>query len=164
MKNKLVFLFLGIMFLLLAGCQAQNSRGPLSVEDAWILVLGNPQVGEPANDMQPATPGTGSPINTAAFLSISNSGTEADRLLRVESNLAETVELHLSEMKDGVMMMRPVEGIDLPAGATVELKPGGYHIMLINLKQELKPLEKYPLTLVFEKAGSLTIDAEALLP
>lgn len=164
MKQTLSFLLFFTLILALAGCQAQNSRGALSIEDAWILVLGNPQVVQPTNDMQHTPSGTGSPINTAAFLSISNSGAEADRLLRVESNLAETVELHLSEMKDGVMMMRPVDGIDLPAGATVELKPGGYHIMLINLKQELTPLEKYPLTLVFEKAGSLTIDAEALLP
>lgn len=162
MKKILVYLFLGLITMISFGCQAGERKGDLSIQDAWIRVLGNVQSMEA--DMQQTTPEAPPEITTAAFLSISNTGTENDRLLRAEFELAQAVELHLSEMKDGVMSMRPVDGIDIPAGTTIELKPGGYHIMLINLKQGLVPTEKYPLTLVFEKAGSLTIEAEALLP
>ena len=115
-------------------------------------------------EMQAATPVASTGLTTAAFASISNPGSEEDRLLRIEAEVAETIELHLSEMKDDVMMMRPVEGIDIPAGETIELKPGGYHIMLVNLQQEIKPGEKYPLTFVFEKAGPLIVEADVRAP
>lgn len=164
MKKILAYFLLVLITMTLFGCQADERKGDISVQDAWIRVLGNVQSMEHSTDMQQTTPEASPEMTTAAFVTISNAGTENDRLLRAEFELAQAVELHLSEMKDGVMSMRPVDGIDIPAGSTVELKPGGYHIMLINLKQGLIPTEKYPLTLVFEKAGSLTIDADALLP
>jgi copper(I)-binding protein len=164
MKNILAYFLLGVIALAMAGCQAQGSQGSLSVAEAWIRAPGNTDSMDHAMEMEPATPDPASELTTAAFLSISNKGAEADRLLRVESDLAQAVELHLSEMKDEVMTMRPVDGIDIPAGATVELQPGGYHIMLINLQQAVMPGEKYPLTLVFENAGPLTIEAEARAP
>ena len=95
---------------------------------------------------------------------ISNSGEEDDRLLQVQTDLAHGVELHVTEMKNEVMTMRPVEGIDIPAGGAAELKPGGYHVMLINLQPEIKPGEKYPLTLVFERGGALVVEAEVRAP
>jgi copper(I)-binding protein len=115
-------------------------------------------------DSQSTTPVAAAELTTAAFLKIKNSGTEDDRLLRVETDLAQAVEIHLSEIQNDVMTMRPVGGIDLLAGETVELKPGGYHIMLIRLLRELKPGEIYPLTLVFEKASPLIVDAEVRAP
>jgi periplasmic copper chaperone A len=67
------------------------------------------------------------------------------------------VEIHEMAMEGGVMKMRAVKGIDLPPGVKVQLKPGGYHVMLESLKQPLKAGEVIPLTLTFEKAGSIDI-------
>lgn len=89
---------------------------------------------------------------TGAFMQItSNADT---RLVSVSSPLTPMAEVHEMAMDNNVMRMRQVTGIDLPAGRTVELKPGGYHVMLMDLKQQVKAGESVPLTLVFEnKAG-----------
>jgi copper(I)-binding protein len=93
-----------------------------------------------------------------AFLSIENTGDAADRLLRASSPVAARTEVH-TVIKDGdVMRMREVPAIDLPAKSTTELKPGGYHVMLMELKAPLKAGDRFPLTLVFEKAGALTVE------
>ncbi len=85
------------------------------------------------------------------------------RLVAVESSVAGTAEIHEMVMDSGVMKMSPVAGLDLPAGKTVELKPGGYHVMLFNLKTQLKDGETAPLTLTVEnRDGSRqTLDVTA---
>lgn len=93
-----------------------------------------------------------------AFLSVENAGAAGDRLLRAASPVAATVELHTHMMENNVMRMREVDGIDVPAGGKAELKPGGFHIMLMGLKHPLKEGEKFPLTLTFEKAGSIDVE------
>lgn len=75
------------------------------------------------------------------------------RLVAAESDAAEHVEIHEMLMENDVMRMRQVPGLALPAGQSVVLKPGGYHIMLIGLKQQLKEGEQISLTLVFEQDG-----------
>jgi len=97
--------------------------------------------------------------NSAAFMQLMNGGQSAHALVAAESPAAGTVELHTHTMKDGMMMMRKVEKIDLPAGETTALQPGGFHVMLINLKQELKPDEKVEVTLVFEDDSKQKIEA-----
>lgn len=92
-----------------------------------------------------------------AFLTIDNRGKDADRLVGASSPVAGLVEIHEMAMEGGVMKMRAVKGIDLPPGAKVQLKPGGYHVMLESLKQPLKAGDSIPLTLRFEKAGSIEI-------
>jgi len=93
----------------------------------------------------------------AGYLTIANKGSEADRLVAASTPLAETGELHIMQVKDGVMTMRPVEGgIEIPPGGTVTLAPGGYHLMFITLKETLKDGGKLPVTLTFEKAGAIT--------
>ena len=72
------------------------------------------------------------------------------RLVAVSSPVAGVVEIHEMSMDNGVMKMRPVAGLDLPAGRTVELKPGGYHVMLMDLKAPVAADQQVPLTLVFE--------------
>jgi hypothetical protein len=67
-------------------------------------------------------------------------------------------------MKDNVMSMSPVEAIEVPANGQVELKPGGYHVMLVGLKQDLKVGDIVKLTLVFEKAGRIDVEAEVKNP
>ena len=107
----------------------------------------------------------GSMSNSAAYVSIMNHGEMADRLLEVTSNLAHKTELHLMEMDNGVMKMRPIEGgIDLPAGKTIHLAPGGYHVMLIGLNAPLTADSMFEITLVFQNAGEKTIKGMAMLP
>jgi copper(I)-binding protein len=93
------------------------------------------------------------------FMTIENMGAEADRLIGAESGLSERVEIHEMAMENDVMKMRALaDGLELPAGATTELKPGGYHVMFLGLKQPLAEGESYPVTLVFEKAGKLEVE------
>lgn len=100
------------------------------------------------------------------FLKFVNQGPAADKLLSASAAVAGAVELHTMRMEGDVMRMRQVETIELPAGATVELKPGGLHLMFIGLKQPLKAGDKFPLTLRFEKAGEVvvTVNVEAPKP
>ena len=93
-----------------------------------------------------------------AFMSIANQGKDADRLVAARSPVAGVVEIHEMAMEGGLMKMRAVKGIDLKPGATVELRPGGYHVMLEDLKRPLQQGEQVPMTLVFEKAGSIEVN------
>lgn len=96
--------------------------------------------------------------NSAAYMLIHNHGGEADALISASSDVADAVELHLSQMNsDGTMEMIQQEKIDVPADGEVELKPGSYHVMLIGLKQDLMAGSEITLTLTFEKAGEVTL-------
>ncbi len=96
---------------------------------------------------------------TGVYMTIENKGKEADRLVSGSSPTAGMVQIHEMKMDGGTMQMREIDGLDLKPGATVELKPGGYHVMLMDLKKPLKEGETVPLTLKFEKAGSIDIKA-----
>ena len=107
----------------------------------------------------------GSMPSSAAYLSITNHGTMPDRLLDVESSLARKTELHTMAVTNGVMKMRQIDGgIDIPAGATIQLAPGGFHVMLIGLKAPLTVDENYDVTLVFETAGKVKVTGLAKRP
>jgi periplasmic copper chaperone A len=109
---------------------------------------------------QPFARATPSGAKTAAvFMTIENKGKDADRLVSASSPAAGIVEIHEMKVDGGMMQMREVMGVDVKPGATVELKPGGYHVMLMDLKQPLKQGESVPVTLKFEKAGSVEIRA-----
>jgi copper(I)-binding protein len=90
------------------------------------------------------------------FLKITG-GASADRLLSASGGVSKTVELHTMEMDGNVMRMKQIEAIDIPAGGTVELKPGGKHVMFMGLSQPLKAGANFPLTLRFEKAGEVKV-------
>jgi periplasmic copper chaperone A len=100
----------------------------------------------------------------AAYLRITNDGKEPDRLLTVSTPVAAKAELHSVTDDNGVMKMRPVDGIALKPGETVELKPGGLHIMLMDIQSGLKPGDTFPLTLTFEKAGAKSVSASVDKP
>jgi copper(I)-binding protein len=85
---------------------------------------------------------------TGAFMSITSKAPA--RLVAAQSPAAPVVELHQTTMEGGVMRMRPVEAIELPAGKAVELKPGGYHVMLMQVPRPLKEGDTVPVTLVVE--------------
>ncbi len=97
-----------------------------------------------------------------AFLRIVG-GRQADRLLGASSPLAMAVELHSMRMEGDVMRMRAVEHIDVPAGQTVALSPGGFHLMLMGLNEPLRPGMQLPLVLRFQKAGEVPVQAEVML-
>jgi len=95
----------------------------------------------------------------AAYMTIDNKSGQPDRLTGASSDVAKTLQIHEMKVVDGVMKMREIPGgLPLPAGGSVTLKPGGYHVMLIGLNQPLKKGDKFPLTLVFEKAGKVSIE------
>lgn len=96
----------------------------------------------------------------AVYMVIESTGDTDDRLLGAEGDIAERVEIHSANIDDeGVMRMRELdEGISLPAGETVALESGGYHIMLINLESRLVEGDSFPLTLSFENADDITVD------
>ena len=95
----------------------------------------------------------------AAYLEIKTNDQTTDRLVSATSPAAGRVEIHTHTMDDGVMRMRKLDGIDLKAGESHVLKPSGDHIMLFDLKQPLVEGDTTSLTLTFEKAGPITVDA-----
>lgn len=94
---------------------------------------------------------------TGGFMSIENTRSEADKLLGAACGAAAMTQAHETTMDDGVMRMREVEVIEIPAGGRVELKQGGYHIMLMDLKQDVIAGETAECTLTFERAGEVAL-------
>ena len=99
---------------------------------------------------------------TGAFMKIT--AKESTRLVGVQSPVAGVAEVHEMKMESDVMKMRAVPGLDLPAGKTVELKPGGFHVMLMDLKAPLAKDSKVPLTLVFKNSKGIESKMELLVP
>ena len=118
-----------------------STTSGISISDAWVR---NPPISD-----QPG----------AAYLVIQNNGA-ADKLLSVTSDIAQAIELHESMESNGMMQMSPVPNIPVPANSKVELKPGGFHMMLIGLTHPLKTGDNVQLTLNFEKAGKIPVTAE----
>ena len=122
---------------LLLNSVAWAQSGTVQARDAWA----RPTV-------------AGQPVG-GAYVQLQNTGGAADRLLGANTSAAERVELHSMQMSGDVMRMRQVDAIELPPGATVELAPGGLHLMLMGLKAPLRAGERLPLVLRFEKAGEV---------
>jgi len=94
-----------------------------------------------------------------AYLKITNTGAEADRLIGGSLPIATAVEVHEMSVTDGVMKMRKLDkGLEIAPGQTVELKPGGYHLMFTGLREGLKQGQPIRGTLVFEKAGTVEVE------
>jgi copper(I)-binding protein len=91
-----------------------------------------------------------------AFMTLTDSGAP-DRLVSAATPVAGMAEVHRTVEENGVMKMLPVDGIDLAPGQPVTLAPGGYHVMLMGLKQQLKQGDSFPLTLTFAKAAPMTV-------
>jgi copper(I)-binding protein len=93
------------------------------------------------------------------YLKITNKGTTPDRLVGGSAAFAGKFEIHEMKMTAGVMQMRPLpEGVEIKPGETVELKPGSYHLMFMNLKEPLQQGRSVTGTLVFEKAGPIEVE------
>lgn len=147
-------LALSLCLLLLAACAPVVSLTPvapsapaLRAEDAWS---------RPAMAMAGHEGGG----MGAVFVTLINDGDAPDRLLSAQCEVADVVELHETRVEDNVAKMRPVAGgIEVPARGRVELKPGGYHIMLMGLRRPLMAGERFPVVLQFERSGTLTVEA-----
>ncbi|MGN6306202.1 MAG: copper chaperone PCu(A)C [Mesorhizobium sp.] len=124
--------------------------GPASAHD---FKAGQIEINHPwSRPTPPSAPVAG------GYMKLINSGTETDRLVEVTSPIAERTEIHRSVVKDGVASMRPVEGLAVEPGATVDFEAEKLHVMFIKPNHQLKDGEKFPATLVFEKAGSVDVE------
>jgi copper(I)-binding protein len=109
-----------------------------------------------------ATPGN---IKTGgAYMTLVDQGSGPDRLVSVSTPVAGKAELHVMSEENGIMKMRPVDGITVEPGKPTELKPGGFHVMLIDLKQPLKQGDSFPMSLTFEKAGTIQVTVKIEKP
>jgi copper(I)-binding protein len=106
-----------------------------------------------------ATPG-GAKVG-GGYLTIENKGSVPDRLIGGSTDVAGTVQIHEMAVNNGVMTMRPLDnGLTIEPGKTVKLAPGGFHLMLLDLKNPLKQGDKLPVTLEFEKAGKVKLSLD----
>ena len=142
-RTLLSFVFVALLFSCGGGGEGDAPR--IVVEGEWARAT--PLLG---ND------GGGS-TNSAIYLSIRNLGGGADRLLGGESPAAAAVQLHESRVVEDVMSMRRIDGLDIPPGGSVELEPGGMHIMLLGLTAALVGGEDIDLTLHFLHSGDLRV-------
>ena len=127
MKQRIVILATAGAALFIGSATAQ-----VSVKDPWVRATVPQQKA------------------TGAFMQLETR--QATRLIEARSPVAGVVEIHEMKMENDVMRMRQINGLDVPAGKAVELKPGGYHVMLMDLKEQMKEGASVPVTLVFESA------------
>ena len=127
---------------------------PAVAQDHSVITVGPIEISQPFTRASlPNAPAGG------GFMTITNTGTEDDRLVSAASSVAARVELHEMAMEGDVMKMRPMaEGIVIPAGETVSLEPGGLHVMFMGLSAPFIEGEAVTVTLTFEKAGSVDVE------
>jgi periplasmic copper chaperone A len=130
--------------LIAAPARAQEVKaGDLVITQAWSR----------------ATPG-GAKI-AGGYLTIENKGIAADRLIGGSAEVSDKIQVHEMAVNNGVMTMRPLDkGLTIEPGKTIKLAPGGYHLMLMDLKSPLKQGDKVPVTLEFEKAGKVKLSLD----
>jgi copper(I)-binding protein len=133
-----------LWYFLAAAARAEEvNAGDLVITQAWSR----------------ATP-SGAKVG-GGYLTIENKGSAPDRLIGGSAEVAGKVQVHQMAMDNGVMTMRPLDnGLTIEPGKTVKLAPGGYHLMLLDLKSPLKQGDKVPVTLEFEKAGKVNLSLD----
>jgi hypothetical protein len=128
--------------LLVAAALPAQADSPIAVTEIW------------------APPALKGAPTAAAYFTLVNRGSDADRLVGLASPAATRAELHQESIANGIMRMRPLPGLDLPPGKPVSLVPGHAHVMLIGLKQPLQAGDSFSLTLTFAKAAPLTVSGK----
>lgn len=164
MRTRLVAaLAMGLAFTLPA--DAQHAMPPHAPAQGHATPGGHAQAPSyKAGDLTITTPWSratpGSARVAGGFFQLLHRGTQPDRLVSAYApDIAGRVEIHETTLIDGVMRMREKEdGIALPAGATTEFRPGGLHVMFMDLKRPLKEGERFKADLVFEKAGTVPVE------
>jgi len=132
-------------FLILISLLNFSYNGKLEVKDGWV---------------RPAGKG----MNTAFYFKAVNNSDKADTLVSVRSSVAKMVQMHETFNKNGMMGMRQIKAIPIQARSTLEFKPGGYHVMVMNLKKDLKKGSLAEFTLHFKYAGDITVKAPVRMP
>ena len=139
-KNQTGWLLSIALMAFATSIQAQDAKvGAIKIENAYVRATA------------PGQPAAG------AFMKIENGAAASDQLVSASSPAAGEVQLHQMSMEGNVMKMGQVKDITVPANGTVDLKPGGYHIMLMNIKAPLKAGETVPVKLKFAKAGEVEV-------
>jgi copper(I)-binding protein len=163
----------GFMVLFVAACGAPGSG--VEVRDPWVRAAVVTGAAMPADATAmahghgadhgashgAATDVAAMPMGgstSAAYMVLQNQAATADVLIQASTDVAEVVELHTVERDGDIMRMRPVQQIDLPARGSATLEPGGLHIMLIGLRQDLQPGQTVRLTLTFANAGEVVVE------
>lgn len=144
--KKTLFLVFSILLIAFALVACKPAGPQITIKDVW---------GRPS----PLQAGNG-----AAYMVLENSGSEDDKLISAASDVAETVEIHDMTMENDVMKMFRIDGIDIPAGGSAALQPGGKHVMFIGLYEKLEIGQIVTVTLEFEKSGQQTIEVEIREP
>lgn len=141
-RSRRLFVTLLVGFgMSLVGFPAAEGADHLVVEGAWTR----------------ATPPGAK--TAAGYLVLRNTGNSDDRLVRIESPVAETIEVHSMTMDGGIMRMRRLDALlTIPAGGEVRLDPGGLHLMMMGLKAPFRQGERIGLDLVFERAGRIAVE------
>ena len=134
---------LAFLCFIVSGVAAEASDAPatIAVSEAWVRAS------------------LGQSPTTAAYLKIENRGTVEDRLVSISTPVAAMAHLHESVSKNGIMQMQAVNSMVIKPGQTITFAPGGLHIMVMNLNSTLKSGQVVPLTVRFEQAGEIKIDA-----
>lgn len=153
MKRLVQTVILSTLISLTSACQAEHDTGKPAAKTAATAAdsvkVENPYV-------RAVPPGQ---ANSASFMTLVNTSDTNHNLKSATSPVAATVELHEHTNNNGVMEMRQIPQVDVPAKGRTELKPGGLHVMLIGLKQDLKAGKNVPITLTFEDGTTSTVDA-----
>jgi copper(I)-binding protein len=138
MKKFTNIFLVALCLFVLASCAKSES---IQIKSAWIRpgIMGN---------------------TSAAYFVIDNPTDQADKLLSVTGEIADSVEIHLSSMENGNMSMLPQESVEIPPTSQVAFKPQGLHVMLVNLHQALNVGDQVQLEFVFEKAGTIKMTIE----
>jgi copper(I)-binding protein len=138
-----------LSFISLAIVGAASSLPAMAADTPKSTIAINHVYGYPT-----AAPG----VTAAGYLTLTNTGKKADTLLDVQSPQTDSIEIHEMSMAGGVMKMRALDKVPLPAGKTVALAPGGFHLMLFSPSKALVVGDHVPLTLHFAKAGKVAVD------
>ena len=140
-------LLASLAFTLLAGCQQPEARQPapatLAIDGAWVRLAA-----------VPGRPG-------AAYFTVRGGGAP-DRLVAVTSDKVETIELHQGGTEGGMMTMKPMAGVDIPAGGAVAFAPGGNHAMLFGVDPSVRPQAMLPLSFRFQSGKTLAAQAKVM--
>jgi copper(I)-binding protein len=146
-----------LVAVVLAACGAPAAP-QIRAEDVWsrpAVAMGD--AGESAESGSETGQGMGG--TGAVFMVLANDGQEADRLVGAKTDVAKVVEIHETRMEGDVMKMQMLpDGLEVPARGEVQLKPGGYHVMLIGLQRNLEVGDQFAVELLFEKSESLVVE------
>ncbi len=160
--------------LVLAGCRVVTPAAPASgsesatgirIVDAWVRPTAMKTMSDHSHgESKSGGMAMDGPVS-AAYMVIENTG-GSDKLISASTDVSEVTEIHeTKDMGNGMMGMQPVQGgLDIPANGSVTLKPGGYHIMLMKLKQDLTPGQMVKLTLTFQSGQVITLDVPVKEP